>query len=204
MLAGLGNRVFLMNNVHEDAPVVFETRWAMSYLRGPLTRGQIKTLMARRGGRPAGRCDPGRPRLSGGAPAAPVPRPRHPSLPGDRCCRRTCRNTSSPSELATPAGAALVYAPMLFGAAEIRFADARKGLDTSQAVAVMTPLTAEPVAADWDGALEVSLAAGDLEASPEAAATFAELPPVASKPKSYDAWRRTSPRGSSARRSSTS
>jgi hypothetical protein len=44
-LAGLGNRVFLMNNVNEDAPVVFETRWAMSYLRGPLTRNQIKTLM---------------------------------------------------------------------------------------------------------------------------------------------------------------
>ena len=44
-LSQLGNRVFLMNNVHEDAPVVFETRWAMSYLRGPLTRTQIKTLM---------------------------------------------------------------------------------------------------------------------------------------------------------------
>jgi hypothetical protein len=44
-LAGLGNRVFLMNNVHEDAPVIFETRWTMSYLRGPLTRDQIKKLM---------------------------------------------------------------------------------------------------------------------------------------------------------------
>ncbi|MGH7402978.1 MAG: ATP-binding protein, partial [Candidatus Rokuibacteriota bacterium] len=49
-LSGLSSRVFLMNNVHEDAPVVFETRWVMSYLRGPLTRAQIKTLMdARRG-----------------------------------------------------------------------------------------------------------------------------------------------------------
>src|SRR5215211_9076334 len=44
-LAGLGSRVFLMNNVHEDAPVVFESRWALSYLRGPLTRQQIKALM---------------------------------------------------------------------------------------------------------------------------------------------------------------
>ncbi len=44
-LAGLGNRVFLMNNVHEDAPVIFTTRWVMSYLRGPLTRQQIKQLM---------------------------------------------------------------------------------------------------------------------------------------------------------------
>ena len=31
-----------MNNVHEDAPEVFETRWTLSYLRGPLTRTQIK------------------------------------------------------------------------------------------------------------------------------------------------------------------
>src|SRR5262245_3018099 len=44
-LAGLGNRIFLMNNVHEDEPVVFETRWCLSYLRGPLTRTQIKMLM---------------------------------------------------------------------------------------------------------------------------------------------------------------
>ena len=51
MLAGLGSRVFLMNNVHEDGPRLFETRWSMSYLRGPLTRDQIKKLMD--GKRPA-------------------------------------------------------------------------------------------------------------------------------------------------------
>lgn len=45
LLAGLGSRVFLLNNVHEDAPEVFQTRWTLSYLRGPLTRTQIKTLM---------------------------------------------------------------------------------------------------------------------------------------------------------------
>src|SRR6185295_1559918 len=44
-LAGLGNRIFLLNNVHEDGAEVFETRWDMSYLRGPLTRTQIKSLM---------------------------------------------------------------------------------------------------------------------------------------------------------------
>jgi hypothetical protein len=35
VLAGLGKRVFLLNNVHENAPVTFETRWVLSYLRGP-------------------------------------------------------------------------------------------------------------------------------------------------------------------------
>src|SRR5690606_1776214 len=48
ILSGLGNRVFLMNNVHDDEPVVFQTRWALSYLRGPLTREQISRLMAPR------------------------------------------------------------------------------------------------------------------------------------------------------------
>ncbi len=48
VLAGLGNRVFLMNNVHDGYPTVFQTRWAMSFLAGPLARGQISRLMADR------------------------------------------------------------------------------------------------------------------------------------------------------------
>ncbi|MDQ2951462.1 MAG: hypothetical protein M3R54_04295 [Chloroflexota bacterium] len=51
MLSGLGSRVFLMNDVHEDGPHLIESRWSMSYLRGPLTRDQIKKLMD--GKRPA-------------------------------------------------------------------------------------------------------------------------------------------------------
>ncbi|MCM2374408.1 ATP-binding protein [Aporhodopirellula aestuarii] len=48
LLASLGSRVFLMNNVHDDAPTVFQTRWAMSFLAGPLARDQISRLMADR------------------------------------------------------------------------------------------------------------------------------------------------------------
>ena len=47
-LSGMKSRVFLMHNVHEEEPVLFHTRWAMSYLRGPLTRSQIQTLMSAR------------------------------------------------------------------------------------------------------------------------------------------------------------
>ncbi|WP_075088113.1 ATP-binding protein [Verrucomicrobium spinosum] len=45
LLSGLANRIFLMNNVHEEHPVVFNVRWVMTYLRGPLGRNQIKQLM---------------------------------------------------------------------------------------------------------------------------------------------------------------
>ncbi len=45
IIGALDSRVFLLHNVHEDQPVVFHTRWAMNYLRGPLTRPQISKLM---------------------------------------------------------------------------------------------------------------------------------------------------------------
>ncbi|MBE2181752.1 MAG: DUF87 domain-containing protein [Chthoniobacterales bacterium] len=44
LLNALGKRVFLLNSVHLPAPLMFQTRWTMSYLRGPLTREQIRTL----------------------------------------------------------------------------------------------------------------------------------------------------------------
>ena len=47
MIAEVEPRVFLMHNVHNDGgPILMHTRWAMSYLRGPLTRQQVRYLMA--------------------------------------------------------------------------------------------------------------------------------------------------------------
>jgi hypothetical protein len=46
LLNSLGKRIFLLNSVHLGEPILFTTRWTMSYLRGPLTREQIKVLMS--------------------------------------------------------------------------------------------------------------------------------------------------------------
>ena len=47
LIADVQPRVFLMHNVHDTSgPTLIHTRWAMSYLRGPLTRQQIQALMA--------------------------------------------------------------------------------------------------------------------------------------------------------------
>ena len=42
MLSALGKRVFLLHDVHGDGPRTFMSRWAMSYLRGPLSREQMR------------------------------------------------------------------------------------------------------------------------------------------------------------------
>lgn len=46
LIADIEPRVFLMHNVHDTGgPIMVHTRWAMSYLSGPLTRQQVGILM---------------------------------------------------------------------------------------------------------------------------------------------------------------
>jgi hypothetical protein len=58
-ISGLAKREFVLRRAGKDRPEVFTTRWAMSYLRGPLTRDQIKQLTApQRAAAPAGETSP--------------------------------------------------------------------------------------------------------------------------------------------------
>ncbi len=182
ILAGLGNRIFLMNNVHEDEPVLFETRWCLSYLRGPLTRTQIKVLMdpvrAKFLEVPLRRQD-GEREAFGNQPLLQTGRPLLP--PG-------VPQQFIPLRGAKPAGATLVYQPMLLGGAQVRFSDSKAGVDVTENVTVLAPITEGAVPVDWDHATEASLALSDLEQAPAEGAQFATLPVAAGKAKSYEVW----------------
>jgi hypothetical protein len=176
--------------VHEDAPVVFESRWAMSYLRGPLTRAQIRTLMAPRAAEaPAAGGQPAAPVPATATTAAPAPAPRAPAaarpvLPPDVPQHVLPRRTGRVE------GAALVYVPMLLGIARVRFTDARRAVDATEDVAVVTPVGDEAVPVDWDGARDAGVGLDDLEQEPVEGAAFAPLPLAAGRGKSYEAWTR--------------
>jgi len=183
VISGLGNRVFLMHNVHEDAPVTFESRWALSYLRGPLTRSQIKTLMDPRRGEFSGASTPpakapAAAAASAGAAAAPAPSAggARPVLPPD-----------IPQYFA-PAPGAAVFAPMVVGIAQVRFTDAKAGVDESRDVTLVTPITTDAVPVDWTNASEADFVAKDLSREPPAGATFSDLPAAAMKAKNYADW----------------
>ncbi|HKY73225.1 MAG TPA: DUF87 domain-containing protein [Nitrospira sp.] len=185
-LAGLGNRIFLMNNVHEDEPVVFETRWCLSYLRGPLTRSQIKTLMDPLKGQPSTVN-----RATGGKEDAPVPstydRPPstaspRPILPPD------VPQHFVPIRGGRPEGSDLVYAPMLLASSQVRYVDKNSGIDTTQEVAMLVPLTEGAVTVDWDHAVPAQLTPADLERNPEDTGHYLPIPAGATRAKSYEAY----------------
>ncbi|NWF72309.1 MAG: ATP-binding protein [Nitrospirae bacterium] len=175
-LAGLGARVFLMNNVHEDGPVVFETRWCLSYLRGPLTRTQIKVLMD-----PRRRDTLGVKRETTGITPSAPPTSR-PMLPPD------VPQHFVPLRGSKPEGSELMYRPMLLGSSQVRFSDAKSGIDTTQDITVLVPFTDGAVAVDWDHAAVADLAVADLEQAPEGDARFLPLHAGAGKSKSYTDW----------------
>ncbi|MGH2404223.1 MAG: hypothetical protein ACRDGN_07115 [bacterium] len=196
LLAGLGKRIFLLHNVHEDSPEVFETRWALSYLRGPLTREQIKRLMdpVKSGAAP-------RPDAVPSTPALPLP-PQPSVAPPPAAAQQAARAGTSarpvlppevpqffaPLRVPSSPGAPVGYAPMLFGAAQIQFQDAKFGVDVRREVAFIVPITTGVIPVDWTTATETDLAPSDLQTEPDRPAVFAGLPPAATKARSYEAW----------------
>lgn len=193
ILAGLGNRVFLLNNVHEDAPEVFQTRWTLSYLRGPLTRTQIKQLMEPLKGLGArGQASVGTDKNGSGRKAASATEPvasrftpltSRPMLPPD------VPQYFVPIRGRRPEGTVLVYQPMVLGAAQVRFADTKAGVDTTESWTLLAPVNDGAVPVEWDRATAVDLALSDLERDPAGGVQFGPLSGAASKAKQYETWK---------------
>jgi len=181
ILAGLDKRVFLLNNVHDDAPEVFETRWAMSYLRGPLTRTQIKSLMDPLKASVASQ--PG-PVTSTSASVASAPaRVERPVLPPE------ITQYYIPVRSSAGANETLSYHPMLLGSAEAHYSSS-KAADVAQQLTLLAPITDGPVDLDWAQAVAIDLPVEDLESEPEAEAQFVEVPAQAAKARTYATWRK--------------
>jgi hypothetical protein len=115
--------------VHEDAPVLLESRWCLSYLRGPLSSAQIGTLMTGRKSAqtaaPAASLEPVA--ALGSAPAAPSVAAVKTVLPSS--IPQTYLSASG-----LLAGAAVTYRPALLAAARIHLVDLKQGLDSWQTV----------------------------------------------------------------------
>ena len=177
-LAGLGSRVFLMNNVHEDQPVIFKTRWALSYLRGPVSRQQIEQLMA-----PIKALDGAssvRATYGASAEKETADADARPVLPPD-IEEYFLRVRGSDD--------GLVYKPALLGEARVHFVSSKQDVDRWDEVTLLRVVDGEVPddlwheADEWD---EDDLPT--LETRPEAQAAFRSLVSDLSQKKAYSKW----------------
>lgn len=189
-LAGLGSRVFLLHSVHEEGFDIFESRWAMSYLRGPLSRSQLKQLTAARRAAPE--------LAGGGVSSATVARGAPAPAVSPRGAAADAVNTRPmlPPQVAQffvpvrggpPAGGVILYQPRLLGAAQVRFIDPKTRVDVRRDIMVMTEITDSAVPVDWAAAEELAITANDLEKTP-VDAEYSACAPAASQVKNYEKW----------------
>jgi hypothetical protein len=206
LISGLDKRVFYLHNVHEDGPAVFETRWAMSYLAGPMTREQIRELMSARRdelleAKPAtAATTPPRPAESPvpavSSPAASTPAPAGPAGAG---ARPALPNGIAQFFLPLPsAGGKTVYHAGAIAAADIVLANAKYGVNVTRRVLHRTGIRTGALPVDWGQAEELKLDPNDLDSEPLPGASFASCPTVVTDDavdswrKLYERWLRTS------------
>jgi hypothetical protein len=187
MMSALTQRVFLMRNVHDDSPFLMKSRWALSYLRGPMTGPEITRVMApRKAARAAmtaaaGAASPAPAAVAAhgaaaAAGAAPTPRP---PLPAD-----------VPEYFlpATRGDGPIEYRPMIMGLARLHFVDAKLGLDQWTTNAWLAPFADDGRSVEWSQGQEAPDLKSHLSRDPAPGAGFADLPATALRAASYAAF----------------
>jgi hypothetical protein len=183
LMSALTQRVFLMRNVHQDAPYLMKSRWALSYLRGPLTGPEITRVMASKRSAAAPTSAPtsapsAAPAAGAAVSSAPAAAAR-PAVPGDVTEYFLEGRSGHP---------AAEYRPMVMGLAKLHFVDAKLGLDQWDTTAWLAPLGDDGKSVDWAaGAAHPDLKAR-LSKSPATGAAFADLPGAAMRAANYVAW----------------
>ncbi|MGC1275192.1 MAG: DUF87 domain-containing protein [Planctomycetaceae bacterium] len=179
-LARLAGRHFLVNNVHEDAPLVIKTRFALSYLRGPLTRDQIAVLMK---DRKAALPSPAATTAGTVAASAVQTTKTHarPILPPET------NEYVLPVADGRPAGDSLVYRPAVLGRAKLHFVKSGSaGLDEWRERAFLMPVHDGSEAWSEDHPVDPALPQpADADNPP---GPFAEAASSLLNAKSYDGW----------------
>jgi len=173
LLAGLEQRMFLLHSVHDDDETVFQTRWTMSYLRGPLLREEIKRLQ---GTGPAPEAvTPRRNPFATGAGGAGGAGPRPLLPPG-------VREVFLASDGPVPAGG-LLYKPAILGRARVRFTHTKARIDCDREVFCLAPAGDQLGESAWEGGRQFA-EVPEVESGPQGGG-FASLPAALSAAKAY-------------------
>ena len=185
LLANLTSRVFLMRNAQDDAPALFRTRWALSYLRGPLTLPEIARLQA---SQPMADATPSTAGKSAASvpPAASQPSPGSgkPVIPAG-VVEYHLRQATSPGS-----SGAVTYAPRVLGVARMHFVNAAAGIDVWETRSYLAPVSDDGSRPDWASAEVAGDLKDRLDAGGAAEVRYMEAPVALLRADSYRAWKK--------------
>lgn len=173
LLSNLDKRVFLLHNVHEDHPQVFYTRWAMSYLRGPLTRKQIKTLV-----KPSRKVKKINESLTQSSTKiiSKLPKEIKPLF---------LKRELNQSDLEN-----YYFNPYITVISDVRFYDRTKKIDLDKHVGFMVKITNDVIAVNWNEATEIVPNEKMYLKKSNYKLNFEKIPQAGLNPKNYSIWQK--------------
>ncbi len=168
LLADLQGRQFLLNSVYLDEPLLFETRWVMSYLKGPLATNDIKRLMAAKDTGAVGASAEKQPATSGKAVNASGAVTLAPVVPQGIEQLYYLHNVVSEQ---------VRFAPWLGGEASVRFYNAKRNIDIVHKIKLRISLDGVWRRPEWQDAESAAFALADCRTEPPTDSLYFPLPP---------------------------
>lgn len=200
LISSLGKRVFVLHNIHARQPELFQTRWTMNFLAGPLTRNQIPTLIKMTnadGGRAAQTQPTVVPVMAATPTLRPAVRPVHSSPPTVQIESSSTKppipawireyflpqNYSLPeafSAVQRPMPAevmieSVVYRPTLLASAEVHILDRKHGVDSEVTRTVMVESPEKRGAIRWEDHPLQADVIDKIDTSPVPSARFSSI-----------------------------
>jgi len=201
LISSLSSRVFILHNVHEKQPILYSTRWALSYLRGPMTRDQVRELMRDH----KASLTPSEPLAAWGtgsqsperAVATTAAQPAGPELPPGYTPVQPVVNSrvaqyvlpvdvSEQSALQSFTGqfrgkpliksTQVAYEPFYVALATVSYADTRRTQTQQEELGYLVPLPEAHALVEWESGLSNALDSRDLGTEPVPGAIYATLP----------------------------
>ncbi len=195
-ISSLPKRTFVVRSVHRSEPVVFQTRWAMSYLAGPLSRQQIgrlaaaglaaeSTMSAEQGRVPA---EGPRSTIAAGTPRPIARSEAAPTAPAD--VSRPVLPPHLPEVFLPPAPGeeGVRYFPFLLGVADVYYHSQTHGVDEERRVALRLEPVEGPSPVEWSRAEAVAVDLDGALGGPLPGSAFAPLAAVPLGPKDVKGW----------------
>ncbi len=179
LMSSLTQRTFLMRNVHDDAPVLFRTRWALSYLRGPLTLAEIGRLMGPSAGG----------RTEAAAPATATAAGTRASTTAQvaAASARPVLQAGVAERFLPPKGpGAVTYQPRIGAKVRAHFVDAKAGMNAWESWHYLAPIDGD--APDWARAEVLPEPGPEFDSGPRDGAGFAAVPASALSTRNHKAW----------------
>ena len=158
-ISTLKGRHFFLKNVHADKTDEFYTRWVLSYLKGPMTKDDIRMLMKNRKTKVEKPLHVERKKVSKSVNTKPI-------------ISENIKEYFVDSDINSDGE----FYPSLYGEVTLRFYNQRRGIDTQEELSFKLDVDESVMEIDFENAYEASLTHKNLKA--KSGATYADISPL--------------------------